>query len=123
MTDKIISLLRPFRGTEVRRLSAFVLLSVALPRLPGWPGAPIVYPLNLLPQEVFGWAALVISLALLATGNRWRLRFAGRLVSVLAFVFWATMAVATTSTTSMFIDAMFAYAMFGEIVTQRGDCT
>ncbi len=122
MTAKIISLLRPFRGTEVRRLSAFVLLGVALPRLPGWQGAPIVYPLNLLPQEVFGWAALVISLALLATGNRWRLRFAGRLVAVLAFVFWVTMAVATTSTTSMFIDAMFAYAMFGEIVTQRGDC-
>lgn len=122
MTAKIISLLRPFRGTEVRRLSAFVLLGVALPRLPGWPGAPIVYPLNLLPQEVFGWAALVISLALLATGNRWRLRFIGRLVAVLAFVFWVTMAVATTSTTSMFIDAMFAYAMFGEIVTQRGDC-
>lgn len=123
MTAKIISLLRPFRGTEVRRLSAFVLLGVALPRLPGWPGAPIVYPLNLLPQEVFGWAALAIGIGLLATGNRWRLRFAGRLVAVLAFVFWVTMAVATTSTTSMFIDAMFAYAMFGEIVTQRGDCT
>ena len=49
--------------------------------------------------------------------------FAVRFVAVLAFVFWVTMAVATTSTTSMFIDAMFAYAMFGEIVTQRGDCT
>lgn len=46
----------------------------------------------------------------------------GRLVAVLAFVFWVTMAVATTSATSLFIDAMFAYAMFGEIVTQQVDC-
>lgn len=119
----IVELLRPFRGTEVRRLSAFVLLGVALPRLPGWPGAPIVYPLNLLPQEVFGWAALAIGIGLLATGGRWRLRFAGRFVAVLAFVLWVTLAAATTSDTSMIIDAMFAYAMFGEIVTQRGDCT
>ena len=123
MTDRLIALLRPFRGTEVRRLSAFVLLGVALPRLPGWPGAPIVYPLNLLPQEVFGWTALLISMALLATCGAWRLRFIGRLVAVLAFVFWVTMAVATTSVTSLFIDAMFAYAMFGEIVTQRDGCT
>ena len=113
----IVELLRPFRGVDVRRLTGWVLMGVALPRLPFWPGPAVVYPLNLLPQETFGWAALVISLALLATGNRWQLRFAGRLVAVLAFVFWVTMAGATTSTTSMFIDAMF-----GEIVTQRGDC-
>lgn len=58
----------------------------------------------------------------LATCGAWRLRFIGRLVAVLAFVFWVTMAVATTSATSLFIDAMFAYAMFGEIVTQQVDC-
>lgn len=119
----IVDMVRPFRGVEVRRLTGFVLLGVALPRLPLWPGAAIVYPLNLLPQETFGWAALVISLALLATCGAWRLRFIGRMVAVLAFVFWVTMAVATTSATSLFIDAMFAYAMFGEIVTQRDGCT
>jgi hypothetical protein len=119
----IVELLRPFRGVDVRRLTGWVLMGVALPRLPFWPGPAVVYPLNLLPQETFGWTALLISMALLATCGAWRLRFIGRLVAVLAFVFWVTMAVATTSVTSLFIDAMFAYAMFGEIVTQRGDCT
>lgn len=119
----IVELLRPFRGVDVRRLTGWVLMGVALPRLPFWPGPAVVYPLNLLPQETFGWTALLISMALLATCGAWRLRFIGRLVAVLAFVFWVTMAVATTSVTSLFIDAMFAYAMFGEIVTHRGDCT
>ena len=113
---------RPPRGVDVRRLTAFVLLGVALPRLPFWPGPLIVYPLNLLPQEVFGWLALALSLALLATMGKWRLRFAGRLAAMLAFVLWATLAVATTSATSMILDVMFAWAMFGEIITQRGDC-
>lgn len=115
--------LRPFCGEEIKRLVAAITLAVALPRLPFWPGPHIVYPLHLLPQEVFGWAALVSSLLLLATTERYRLRFVGRMSAVLAFAFWVTLAFATTSATSMMLDALFAYALFGEIIAQekRGD--
>lgn len=122
MKAKLIALLRPPRGVDVRRLTAFVLLGVALPRLPFWPGPSIVYPLQLLPQAAFGWLTLAIGVALLVTLGRWRLRFAGRAVAVLAFALWVTLAAATTSITSMILDIMFAYAMFGEIVTQRDGC-
>lgn len=122
MKANLIALLRAPRGVDVRRLTAFVLLGVALPRLPIWPGPAIVYPLNLLPQGVFGWLALAVGLGLLATMGRWRLRAAGRFMAMLAFVLWVTLAAATTSSTSMILDAMFAYAMFGEIVTQRDGC-
>lgn len=122
MRDSIIALLRPFCGVDVRRMTAFVLFGVAIPRLPGWPGPTIVYPLTLLPQDVFGFLTFAVGVALLLTLRRWRLRLVGRLVAVLAFVMWVTLAAATTSVTSMFIDIVFAYAMFGEIVTQQGDC-
>lgn len=111
--------LRPFCGEEIKRLVAAITLAVALPRLPFWPGPHIVYPLHLLPQEVFGWAALVSSLLLLATTERYRLRFVGRMSAVLAFAFWVTLAFATTSATSMMLDALFAYALFGEIIAQE----
>lgn len=123
MRDSIIALLRPFCGVEVRRLTGFVLLAVAMPRLPGWPGPTVVYPLHLLPQGVFGVLTFAVGIALLLTSTkRWRLRFVSRLVAVLAFAMWITLAAATTSNTSMFIDIIFAYAMFGEITTQHGDC-
>jgi len=118
---RLIELLRPPRGVDVRRMTGFVLLGVALPRLPFWFGPSVVYPLNLLPQEVFGWLTLALALGLLATLGRWRLRLVGRTVALLAFVMWVTLAVATTSVTSMFLDGVFAWAMFGEIVTQRED--
>lgn len=118
MKARIVTLLRPFCGAEVRRLTGFVMLGVALPRLPFWPGPAIVYPLKLFPQAVFGWLALTISLALLVTVWRWRLRLAGRFVALLSFVMWIVLAAATTSITSMILDLTFAWAMFGEIIAQ-----
>ena len=109
---------RPFRGVDVRRLTAAVLLGVALPRLPFWPGPSVVYPLRILPQEVFGWLALGIAVALVLTLTH-RYHWSGRIVAVLAFVTWITLAFATTSVTSMILDLTFAYAMFGEITAQR----
>lgn len=123
MLSSLWRCVRPPVGPDARRLVGLATLAVALPRLPFWPGPHIVYPLHLLPQEVFGWAALVSSLLLLATTERYRMRFVGRMSAVLAFAFWVTLAFATTSATSMMLDALFAYALFGEIIAQekRGD--
>lgn len=117
----IVELLRPFRGVDVRRLTGWVLMGVALPRLPFFPAPPIVYPLGILPQETFGWLFLACGLALLATGGRWRMRLRGRLVALAAFVAWSVLAAATTSLTSVLIDAVIMWAMFGEITVGRDD--
>ncbi len=111
---------RPFRGTDVRRLAAAILFAVALPRFDFWPGAPVVYPLNILPQDVFAWLALLNAVALVLTAGQWRLRFVGRLAALVAFVTWVLLAAATTSWTSRLIDITLAYAMLGEITAQRG---
>lgn len=116
-------MLRPPRGCDVRRLVALLTLAVAVPRLPFWPGPPVVYPLRLLPQEVFGWLTLFIGLTLLLTAcNRWRLHPVGRLIAVLGFATWLTLAAATTSVTSMIVDVAIAYALLGEILSLRHDC-
>ena len=99
------------------------MLGVALPRLPFWPGPPIVYPLKLLPQATFGWLTLAVALALLATTWRWRLHFGGRFIALLAFVTWIILAAATSSVTSMILDVIFAWAMFGEIIAQSRTAT
>ena len=91
---------RPFRGTDVRRLAAAILFAVAIPRLPFWPGPPIVYPLNILPQDVFAWLALLKAVALVLTAGQWRLRFVGRLSALVEFVSWVLSAVVTTALTS-----------------------
>lgn len=121
MRRRLWALLHPFRGNEVRRLVAFLTLAVALPRLPFFPAPPIVYPLGILPQETFGWLFLACGLALLATGGRWRMRLRGRLVALAAFVAWSVLAAATTSLTSVLIDAVIMWAMFGEITVGRDD--
>lgn len=115
------ALVGPFRGDQVRRLVGFLTLAVALPRLPFSPAPPIVYPLGILPQEAFGWIFLIVGLALLATNGRHRVRLRGRLAALAAFVAWSILAAATTSVTSMLIDAVIMYAMFGEITAGRDD--
>ena len=120
MADNLRWMFRPFRGTDVRRLAAAILFAVAIPRLPFWPGPPIVYPLNILPPDVFAWLALLNAVALVLTAGQWRLRFVGRLAALVAFVTWVLLAAATTSWTSRLIDIILAYAMLGEITAQRG---
>jgi hypothetical protein len=115
MKSNLLNLLRPFRGADVRRLTAVVLIAVALPRLPFWPGPSTVYTLDFLPEAVFGWLALVVAIGLLATVGCCRTRISGRVVALLAFVLWVTLAAATTSVTSIILNLAFAYAMLGEI--------
>jgi len=122
MKANIVALLRPPRGVDVRKLTAFVLLAIAIPRLPFYPGPPILYPLGIFPGEVFGWMALFVSAGLLLTANKWRLRAVGRFMAVLSFALWITLAAATTSVTSMLLDIIFAYAMFGEIIAYQDGC-
>lgn len=122
MKAKAWHLLRPFRGPDVRRLVACLTLAVALPRLPGWPGPTIVYPLQFLPQEAFGWLTLVAGLLLLATLGKYRWRLRGRLAALFAFAVWATLAAATTSATSLLVDLIIMYALLGEIIALPNDC-
>ena len=115
MKANLINLLRPFQGADVRRLTAWALLTVALPRLPFWPGPSTVYQLTILSAEVFGWLSLAVAIGLLATIGCCRTRISGRVVAMLAFVLWVTLAAATTSVTSIILNLAFAYAMLGEI--------
>lgn len=110
-------MLRPPSGCHVRRLVAYMCLAVALPRLPGGPGASTVHVLRFLPPEAFGWLMLAIGIGLLAT-LRSRMHPAGRIMALLAFVSWMTLAAATASATSLLVDLLLAYALLGEIVTQ-----
>ena len=115
MKANLLNLLRPFHGADVRRLSAVVLIAVALPRLPFWPGASTVYVLDFLPETVFGVLSMAVAIGLLATMGCCRTRVIGRVVAMLAFVLWVTLAAATTSVTSIMLNLAFAYAMLGEI--------
>ena len=121
MRDSLIALLRPFRGADVRRLVAWALLTVALPRLPFWPGPSTVYQLTILPAEIFGFLALALAVGLWATAGCCRTQLVGRLIAMLAFVFWVILAAATTSFTSIALNLGFAYAMLGEIGADRDD--
>ena len=115
MRDSIVSLQRPFHGADVRPLEAWALLTVALPRLPFWPGPSTVYQLTILPAELFGWLALALAVGLFATSGCCRTHLVGRLIALLAFVLWVTLAAATASFTSIALNLGFAYAMLGEI--------
>jgi hypothetical protein len=115
MKTELINLLRPFHGADVRRLVAWALFTVALPRLPFWPGPSTVYHLTILPAEMFGWLALVLAICLWATAGCCRTQFVGRLFAMLAFILWVVLAAATTSFTSIALNLGFAYAMLGEI--------
>jgi hypothetical protein len=121
MRDSLIALLRPFRGADVRRLTAWALLTVALPRLPFWPGPSTVYQLTILPAEIFGFLALALAAGLWATTGCCRTQLVGRLIAMLAFVLWVILAAATTSFTSIALNLGFAYAMLGEIGADRDD--
>lgn len=120
MCERLVWLLRPFRGINVRRMTAFILLAVAIPRLPFWPGPPVVYPLGLLSSDAFGWLTLLNAIALFATGGRWRLHWVGRVAALGAFATWVLLAFATTSWTSRLIDIILVWAMWGEITAQEG---
>lgn len=118
MVAKLRWLVWPPCGENVRRLMGLVLLGIALPRLPIWPGPAVIDPLTLLPQAAFGYLGTMIAIGLLATAGRWRLRVVGRGVAILAFVLFVTLAFASASHTSIFVELAMAYAALGEIVDQ-----
>ena len=117
--SELLDALRPFRGRDVRRLAAWALIAVALPRLPFWPGPSTVYMLTILPEVVFGWLTLAVAIGLLATTGCCRTPIGGRVVALLAVGLWVTLAAATTSVTSIILNLAFAYAMLGEILADH----
>ena len=111
----------PPTGRHVRRLAAWITLAVALPRLPIGIFPATYQPLGIFSAEVFGWLCLICGIGLWGTSGRHRLSIMSRIVSVVAFVLWVTLAAATASATSRMIDLVIAYAMIGEIVTWRNE--
>lgn len=121
MADRLVALLRPFRGNDVRRMCAFMTLAVAIPRLPLYDFPPFVNPLALLPPVVFGWITLALGIALLATSGPHRHKLVGRLVALAGLIVWGILTGATSSITSMVIDVAIMWAMVGEIGAENGD--
>lgn len=109
----------PPRGQEVRRLAALLTLAVGIPRL------PLVHDIlpfasqRFGPPELFGVLCTMVGLLLLVTAYGLRLTILGRLVAVLGFVTWVTLAASTTSATSFLIDAVVAASMLVETGTLR----
>ena len=65
--------------------------------------------------------ALTLAVLLLVTGYDRRLTWQGRAVAGLAFVFYVTLAAATTSATSLLIDLMLAVSLLIEVGTMRDE--
>ena len=116
MLNKIIP---PLCG-RVRFVAALITLAVAVPRLPVF-DAWIVAPLGFFVPSVYAYILLPLGLALVVTSYRWRTHWAGRLVAMLSFVAWVTLAFASSSVTSIAIDAIFAGVLFIEILAHH-DC-
>jgi len=121
MKNELIGLLRPFRGSDVRRMCAMFTLAVGLPRLPVWGTDVPVSLLGILPAEVFGWVFLALGFVLLATNGQHRHRPGGRLVAFVALVLWALLTGATNSITSQIINVGVMWAMVGEIGASSDD--
>lgn len=109
--------LHPPSGIEVRRLIAVLTLAVGIPRL------PVVHDVFSFGAQRFGEPGLfgvlctVVGILLLVTAYKWRLMLFGRLVAVLGFVTWITLAAATVSSTSLLIELAVALSLLWEIGT------
>lgn len=113
-------LLLPPHGSDVRRMVAFLMLAVGVPRL-GFADLFLRFAtLNLLPTQVYGVAFTVLGILLLATLPR-RLVWQGRIVAVFAFGGYVTLIVdsISTSTVSALVGCVIAYALWGEIISHH----
>lgn len=109
--------LHPPCGREIRRLIAILTLAVGLPRLPLMHDLFSFAPQRFGEPELFGVLCTVVGILLLVTAYKWRLELFGRLVAVLGFVTWITLATATISATSLLIDLAVALSLLWEIGT------
>lgn len=105
----------PPRGIIARRILAGMCLAVALPRLPFVADIVSFAPQKFGPPEFYGVLLLLAGVGLILTTTAHRLNVRGRVAAGLAFVMFATLAFATTSTTSLLVDLMIAYVAFGEM--------
>lgn len=109
----------PYCG-RVRLVVAAITLTVAIPRLPFL--APVnVAELGFFVPAVYAYILLPLGVALVVTSYRWRLHWVGRLMAVLGFAAWVTLAFAASSVTSIAINIIMAVLMFLEIVDHH-DC-
>lgn len=107
--------LYPPSGKEVRRLVAILTLAVGFPRLSFVHDLFPFAPQRFGEPEMFGVLCTIVGLLLLVTAYKWRLTILGRLVAVLGFVTWITLAAATISATSLLIDLAVALSLLWEI--------
>lgn len=111
--------LAPPAGRQVRRLIAILTLAVGIPRLPLVEDLVTFAPQRFGAPEVYGIACVLVGVLLMATAYELRLTLWGRTAAGLAFVLWATLAFATTSATSLLIDAAVAVSLLVETSTMR----
>lgn len=109
--------LHPPCGKEVRRLVAILTLAVGIPRLPIIHDAFPFGEHRFGEPELFGVLCAIVGILLLVTAYKWRLQLLGRLVAVLGFVTWITLAAATVSSTSLLIELAVALSLLWEIGT------
>lgn len=115
------SVLKPPSGPGARRLVAFVTLAIAVPRL--GPFADIVSryaTLHLLPAQAYGATLTMLGVLLLVTYPK-RLTWYGRLVAVLTFGGFVTLAVDSiaVSVVSGLVSFVLAYALWGEVIAHE----
>ena len=113
--------LYPPSGRQVRRLAAVLSLAVGVPRLQLVGDVFAFAPQRFGPPELFGVLCTLVGILLLATAYERRLRISGRLVAVVGFATWVTLAAATTSATSLLVDLAVAASLLMEAGTLRDE--
>ena len=107
---------------EVRRLIGIMTLAIGIPRLPVIDEVVSFAPQRFGPSEAFGIISVLLGIALLATAFERRLTVPGRAVAGLSFVWWVTLAAATTSATSLMLDLAVSASLLVEVGTLRRCC-
>lgn len=113
--------LYPPSGLPVRRVLAWMLLAVGVPRLPEINHVIPFGPLRVGTPDVFGLLLTALGLLMLLTCYHRRLHWFGRVVAGLSFVAWVTLAALTLSATSFLVDLSMALVSLAEVLTLDGE--
>lgn len=123
MMTKTARALRTFfgfpRGVDVRRVVAWITLAIGVPRTEPFNELGRFLPLRFAEPEAYGVIFTALGILLLLTCYWRRLGLPGRLVAVASFGAYVTIGIDAIplSATSVLVDFIMAYALFGEIIT------
>jgi hypothetical protein len=107
------------KGSQARKLTAWVTLAVGVPRV--LPDSMLtVSPLRFFEPHVYGFIMIALGVMLFMTMGERRYSLFGRIIAAISMAMWIVLAAATTSQTSVLVNAIFAVVMFVEIFTVQG---